>query len=92
MCEPDAEDSASWADFQAEFQTLRAFFTGLEHVLISQYGLQPGDWQRNFSLFLGCFDTAVREAVDHMQIQEGLCDTYLEHIESIERTDETVAL
>lgn len=91
MREPDAEDSVSWEDFQANFQNLRAFFTGLEHVLIGQYGVEPGDWQRNFSLFLGCFDTAVRESVDHMQLQEGLRDTYLEHIHSIERSDETSA-
>jgi len=92
MGEPDSENSASWQDFQTQFQNLRAFFTGLEHVLIAQYGVQPGDWQRNFSLFLDCFDTAAREAVDHMQAQEGLRDMYLEHIHSIEPADETSAL
>ena len=92
MGEFDPENSASWEDFQEKFQTLLACFSGLEHVLISQYGLKPGDWQRNFSLFLGCFDAAGGEAVDHMQTQEGLRDMYLEHIHSIEPADETSAL
>jgi len=92
MRESDLENSVSWEDFQERFQTLLTCFSGLEHVLISQYGLKPGDWQRNFSLFFVCFDTAVREAVDHMQTQEGLRDVYLEHIHSIEPANETLAL
>jgi len=84
MCEPDSDEFRSWEDFQDELSRLRVCFEGLEHILIGQYGLQPGKWQSNFELFLGLFDTAVDGVLDHMRMQQGVMQMYLEHIEMIE--------
>ncbi len=84
MSDQDSDEFPSWEEFQDELTLLRAQFEGLEHILIGQYQLQPGNWQRNFRMFLGFFDSSVDHVLDHMRTQQGVMQMYLEHIETIE--------
>ena len=72
MREPKLGASESWEDFQEEFEILMALFAGLEHVLIGQYNLKPGDWQQHFKGFEEFFILATEGAVSHIRMQESL--------------------
>ncbi len=82
----DSEDpeSMTWEDFQEDFQCLRSLFDGLEHVLIHQYSVKPGNWQRNFHTFGKFFDHVTDRALYQIRKQQDMSNLYLEHIEMTE--------
>ena len=79
MREPKLGMSSSWQEFQEEFELLRALFDGLEHVLIGQYGVKPGEWQRNFSAFADFFEITVGDAVGHIRTQADILEIFQNH-------------
>lgn len=81
MSDSELNHAAKCEEFENLFKTLLARFESLEHVLIGQYGVKPGEWQRIFSDFADSLVIAHVDAIDFMQDQANLNRMYLDHIE-----------